>query len=233
MVSSCSSGWFSAITLRSREPSFHSSPVFASIVVSLEVKFIHRGESGLQKMEMLQKKTYNLSEAVYISSLHSYCYNSGIRKWIICSRLKLNSSKIIAWITYSSVPEHYPYVPAARMQHSSSQDAKAYTQLLSKEQLLDRVPQTCLVPMELSQSDWKCRMKHSPPRLHSCPNPSFPLLIPTRQGKASTMSHRSCSSSQLIRKGLTHTKNSLGIHNGKKKIKSCEGVLQHQKIMLP
>lgn len=56
----------------------------------------------------------------------------------------------------------------------------------SKDQLLERVSQTCLVPMNLSQSDWKGEMKHNPPSLHSYPNPSFPLLVPTRQCKGST-----------------------------------------------
>lgn len=35
-----------------KEPNFHSSPVFASIVASLEAKFNHRGKRELLKMGM-------------------------------------------------------------------------------------------------------------------------------------------------------------------------------------
>lgn len=45
-------------------------------------------------------------------------------------QLKLNSTKTTAIITYSSFPENYPYVAAARIQNS--QDAKAFIQLLAQ-----------------------------------------------------------------------------------------------------
>lgn len=64
---------------------------------------------------------------------------------LFISQLKPKSSKIIAWITYSSFPESSPYITAARMQHSCSRDAKAYIQLLAQRSSQQgSAPWTCV-----------------------------------------------------------------------------------------